>query len=1076
MKKSLSILSFLACAAVALTGCSKDDAQSAATATKEVTLTLSAEKPEISNAPEARTVYSDGHILWNTTGEKLRIAYADNGTIAEGSTFYITNSATVSEDQKTAKFRFQGTIPAEAGAYTLHALYPSAASTSTTLTQESVNSKIKTPQSPLADSFDPEADVMVGTSVKSYATFPENEDIAMTYKRLVAHGQVTLTGLPFEEGETINNVSFTAPEGTKVAGSIRTDLLKKEISYTTEADNYVSLSYTNATLNAEGNFVAWFCSIPFTVEADQAFKIEVTTTRGTYMREITARAEGISFKENTRNLLSVNMASADFTPVAGIELADGSYVIAVKVGETYHAMLATANGTSSSASKRRGTQSIEYKNPYQTDNEILVWTVAKTGANTYTIANGGDYLSNNTTSASAPSSSTPVDLVLTPSEDGTTYRIPNKNGDRSLARNGTNGFAFYATSGSYSFDLYFIPAEIKTVPSITVAEKTLTLTADDEKPHSIDVTLKNAAAADITCARYEGEEGTTDATWFTAEFKTDETGKHSVEIQAEANTAEVARKGRVVLTATTAEGTATETIAIEQQAYNPNADKGGTDEYVFADMGYSDSADVTEVKGAGTTLTFAKGTNSTNSPKYYTSDKTARMYSGNTLTISSNNQLPIIKIEFVGSTLNALTSDVVTYTSSTGTWTGSAQSVCFTATGKPRFTSIKVTYGEDGGNTPDPTLPKLDTPTVIATVDNTVNNKVTVVWAPITNADSYTVSFSPETIEKATVSASEVGSDGYFTKDYTGLAYNTDYTISVVANPEANADFQPSAAGTATVTTGEDPSPKITGITWNFDGATTTSNNPIIEFPIEGGDAEVTVSMLNKGDNQIVFSTLSQFELTEDGSEIFYITATDNTDGEAKEEKLTLTLGSSTFEITIKQAGGQIANTLRGLPVTWTIPTTGTLTSITAISANPISGNDKEASLTVTNNNANKLTCASAGAGSQKMTTGNYFEIAIPVENLAANTAITISFSGKVNNTSSAATFGAQYSIDGTTFTDIDSFSYKETSSVTPQTVTTTNIPAVSNGKIYFRLIVKSGGSTTAGNHYISSLSVTTAE
>ena len=251
-------------------------------------------------------------------------------------------------------------------------------------------------------------------------------------------------------------------------------------------------------------------------------------------------------------------------------------------------------------------------------------------------------------------------------------------------------------------------------------------------------------------------------------------------------------------------------------------------------MGYSDSADVTEVKGAGTTLTFAKGTNSTNSPKYYTSDKTARMYSGNTLTISSNNQLPIIKIEFVGSTLNALTSDVVTYTSSTGTWTGSAQSVCFTATGKPRFTSIKVTYGEDGGNTPDPTLPKLDTPKVTATVDNTVNNKVTVVWGPITNADSYTVSFSPETIEKATVSASEVGSDGFFTKDYTGLAYNTDYTISVVANPEANADFQPSAAGTATVKTGEDPSPKITGITWNFDGETITSNSPIIEFPIEG--------------------------------------------------------------------------------------------------------------------------------------------------------------------------------------------------------------------------------------------------
>ena len=910
MKKSLSILSFLACAAVALTGCSKDDAQSAATATKEVTLTLSAEKPEISNSPEARTVYSDGHILWNTTGEKLRITYADNGTIAEGSTFYATNSATVSEDQKTAKFQFQGTVPAEAGAYTLHALYPSSAYASSNKKIESsaISVNIKTPQSPLADSFDPEADVMVGTSVKSYATFPENEDIAMTYKRLVAHGQVTLTGLPFEEGETINNVTFTAPEGTKVAGDIRTDLLKKEISYTTDADNYVSLSYTNATLNAEGNFVAWFCSIPFTVEADQAFKIEVTTTRGTYMREITARAEGISFKENTRNLLSVNMASADFTPVAGIELADGSYVIAVKVGETYHAMLATANGTSSSASKRRGTQSIEYKNPYQTNDDALVWTVTKTGANIYTIENGGSYLNNAVNDASAPLSTSPVDLVLKQNEDGTTYRITSsKDTNRDLGRNNDSGFAFYATSGSYPSDLYFIPAEIKAVPVITVAEKTLTLASDDETIHTIGVELKNATAEDIVCVAYEGEKGETAATWFTAEFKTDEAGNGIVELLAEANTAEEARKGRVVLTATTAEGTATETISIEQQAYNPNADKGGTDEYVFADMGYSDSADVTEVKGAGTTLTFAKGTNSTNSPKYYTSDKTARMYSGNTLTISSNNQLPIIKIEFVGSTLNALTSDVVTYTSSTGTWTGSAQSVCFTATGKPRFTSIKVTYGEDGGNTPDPTLPKLDTPKVTATVDNTVNNKVTVVWGPITNADSYTVSFSPETIEKATVSASEVGSDGFFTKDYTGLAYNTDYTISVVANPEANADFQPSAAGTATVKTGEDPSPKITGITWNFDGETITSNSPIIGFPIEGGAVEVNVATLNQGEHTIAYSPLSQFEIDADDT-YFMLSAGDNTEGEPKEETLTLTLGDSTFEITIKQAGRSVQN------------------------------------------------------------------------------------------------------------------------------------------------------------------------
>lgn len=942
MKKTLQSLSLLALAAAALIGCSKDDVQSAATATKEVTLTLSAEKPDISNTPEARTVYSDGHILWNTTGEKLRIAYADNGIIAKGSEFYVTNSATVSEDQKTAKFQFQGTVPAEAGAYTLHALYPSAASTYSTLDyQESVTSKIKNPQSPLANSFDPEADVMVGTSVKSYAVFPENEDIAMLYKRLVAHGQITLTGLPFEADETVENVTLTAPEGTKVAGSIRTDLLKKEISYTTNADNYVSLSYTDAPLDADGNFVAWFCSIPFTVEADQTLKIEVSTARGTYTREITARAEGISFKENTRNLLTVNMTNAEFTPVTGTALTTGQYVIAVKVGETYHAMLATANGTSSSASKRRGTQSIEYKNPYQTNDEALVWTVTKTGANIYTIENGGKYLTNVVTDSTAPLSSS-VELVLNPSEDGTTYRIPNKNGDRSLARNGDSGFAFYMTSGSFAFDLCFIPAEIKAVPVITVAEKTLTLADDDEAIHTIGVELKNATAEDIVCVAYEGEEGETAAAWFTAEFKTDEAGKGIVEILAEANTTEEARKGRIILTATTAEGTATATIAVEQQATGTKAvvyekvesapaNDDWSGEYLITsgsnvcpayESGNNIKAQSITIGADGkiasnaTTeackMIFTKITEGTYAGMYTIQDSTGQyLYAAGTA--SSGNYLKGQTSLVAGSYWNiTLTGTTLSITASKAT-AKSKELRCNTSGQSPLFACYSsgqtavVLYKNPqsgGGDTPDPTLPELPQPVIESDDIEIAGNEVTLMWEADPNAKDYTVTFSPAALAPQTATA-----DGGMVMETYTLAYDTTYTISIVANPADPTSHNASQPTVLTVTTGEDPSPKITGITWNFDGETTTSNSPIIEFPIEGGDAEVTVSTLNKGSNAIGFSTVSNFEILEDGSESFFITAADNTNGEAKEEKLTLTLGDSTFEITIKQAGKSAAAT-----------------------------------------------------------------------------------------------------------------------------------------------------------------------
>lgn len=957
MKKTLQSLSLLALTAAALIGCSKDDVQSAATATKEVSLTLTAEKPEIDDTPEARTVYSDGHILWNTTGEKLRIAYADNGIIAAKATFQIANATEVSADQKTAKFQFKGTVPAQAGAYTLHALYPSAASTYSTLDyQESATSKIKNPQSPLAESFDPEADVMVGTSVKSYALFPENEDIAMTYKRLVAHGQVTLTGLPFEAGETVDNVTFTAPEGTKVAGTIRTDLLKKEISYTANADNYVSLSYTDAPLDADGNFVAWFCSIPFTVEADQTLKIEVSTARGTYTRTITARAGGISFKENARNLLTVNMTNAEFTPVAGTELPSGQYVIAVKVDDVYHAM------TSTITSSRRGTQEIVYADPYLTDNETLVWTVTKTGANTYTIKNGDSYLSNNTTSATAPTSTTAVNLVFNPNEDGMTYRIPNQTGDRSLARNGTNGFAFYIPSGSYASDLYFIPAEIKMVPSITVADAALSLASDDEALHSIEVSFKNATADDIVCAAYEGEAGETAAAWFAAEFKAKKDGNGVVEILAEANTSEEPRKGRIILIATTAEGTATATIAVEQSGQGAqivvyekvesapaNGDWSG--EYLITSGSYVCPAYTSGNNIQGQTITidkdgkiasnattdackmiFTKITEGTYTGMYTIQDSNG-LYLYAAGTASSGNYLKG-QVNLVAGSYWDITLTGTTLSITASKATAKSKDLKFNASNNPPIfacyssgQTAVVLYKNPqsvGGDTPDPTLPELPQPVIESDGIDVAGNEVTLMWEADPDAKDYTVSFSPETLTPQTATA-----DGGMVLETYTLAYDTTYTISIVANPADPTSHNVSQPTVLTVTTGEDPSPKITGITWNFDGETTTSNSPIIEFPIEGGDAEVTVTTHNKGSNAIGFSTISNFDILEDGSESFYITAADNTDGEAKEEKLTLTLGTSTFEITIKQAGQVAATTTH--TATYTVATkTSVTTSNTA--------------------------------------------------------------------------------------------------------------------------------------------------
>ena len=51
-------------------------------------------------------------------------------------------------------------------------------------------------------------------------------------------------------------------------------------------------------------------------------------------------------------------------------------------------------------------------------------------------------------------------------------------------------------------------------------------------------------------------------------------------------------------------------------------------------QGFENATVVSEVTGTDVKLSFAKGSN-TNTPTYYTADKTVRLYVNNTLTISS---------------------------------------------------------------------------------------------------------------------------------------------------------------------------------------------------------------------------------------------------------------------------------------------------------------------------------------------------------------------------------------------------------------------------------------------------------
>ena len=104
----------------------------------------------------------------------------------------------------------------------------------------------------------------------------------------------------------------------------------------------------------------------------------------------------------------------------------------------------------------------------------------------------------------------------------------------------------------------------------------------------------------------------------------------------------------------------------------------------------------------------------------------------------------------------------------------------------------------------------LGTPVVTASLNNTdasVTNSIDVTWNAVENAGSYVVNATPATGSAVSEIVSAVEGTKTYKHTFSGLAYKTKYTISVVAKPSNTTLHLDSAAGEAEpVTTGANPS------------------------------------------------------------------------------------------------------------------------------------------------------------------------------------------------------------------------------------------------------------------------------
>ena len=132
--------------------------------------------------------------------------------------------------------------------------------------------------------------------------------------------------------------------------------------------------------------------------------------------------------------------------------------------------------------------------------------------------------------------------------------------------------------------------------------------------------------------------------------------------------------------------------------------------WLVSEQGYANQQIVTDITfNDDISGLFGSGTNTQNAPAYYSTGAGVRMYKFNTLAISAStdSDATISKIEFTYSQNSKnLTVNTGTYTQSTATWVGSAESVTFTVedgSGHNRIQAIKVTYTTSGGST-DPII------------------------------------------------------------------------------------------------------------------------------------------------------------------------------------------------------------------------------------------------------------------------------------------------------------------------------------------------------------------------------------
>ena len=332
--------------AVLAVACHKTEIEGSEPQLEESVIVFVSERPQTEDP--TRTHWDGTTILWDQT-DFIRMGYTVNGkwqnaygdASANDAKLYGSQTATLSEDGAVASFStntsFKGTTQGE---HIFYAVFPGNSTESTMTAAPVTVVTLPGTQTPLADSFDRLADLMLGHSIDEYTSRPETP-VRLVWNRVVAHGLITLKALPgVATGEKVSTITLTAQADANLVGNQNMNIVTGEYSATSDnaEANKVVIKGDNLTIDANGNVTFWMSILPATLTS---LTVEVATNKAVYTRSISGFTR--EFITNRRNILPINMANATKTTVEGPayrlvtsndDLGEGHYLIAYTINGT----------------------------------------------------------------------------------------------------------------------------------------------------------------------------------------------------------------------------------------------------------------------------------------------------------------------------------------------------------------------------------------------------------------------------------------------------------------------------------------------------------------------------------------------------------------------------------------------------------------------------------------------------------------------------------------------------------------------------------------------------------------------